>query len=93
MARALSSTSVPIVDLRNALPDLNLPTVAISNRTVVRLAVDHFLEQGFRRFAFCGTPRGENRNQDDRCALFEGQVKDKGFHCHTYERQRPYCIG
>jgi len=85
MARALSSTSVPIVDLRNALPDLNLPTVAISNRTVVRLAVDHFLEQGFRRFAFCGTPRGENRNQDDRCALFEGQVKDKGFHCHTYE--------
>ncbi|HEY0966977.1 MAG TPA: DNA-binding transcriptional regulator [Opitutaceae bacterium] len=85
MARALSSTSVPVVDLRNALPDLNLPTVAISNQTVVRLAVEHFLEQGFRRFAFCGTPRGENRNQDDRCALFESLVKAKGFHCHTYE--------
>lgn len=51
MARMLSSTSVPVVDLRNALPDLNLPTVAISNQSVVRLAVDHFLEQGFRRFA------------------------------------------
>lgn len=85
MARALSNTSVPIVDLRNALPDLNLPTVANSNQTVVRLAFDHFLEQGFRRFAFCGTLPGENRNQDDRCALFEELVKDKGFQCHTYE--------
>jgi LacI family transcriptional regulator len=85
MAQALSNTSVPVVDLRNALPDLNLPTVAISNQAVVQIAVDHFLEQGFRRFAFCGTPLGENRNQDDRCALFEGLVKAKGFACHTYK--------
>ena len=85
MAQALSNTSVPVVDLRNALPDLKIPTVAISNQAVVQIAVDHFLEQGFRRFAFCGTPRGENRNQDDRCALFEGLVKAKGFACHTYE--------
>ena len=85
MAQALSNTSVPVVDLRNALPDLKIPTVAISNQAVVKIAVDHFLEQGFRRFAFCGTPRGENRNQDDRCAIFEGLVKAKGFACHTYE--------
>jgi LacI family transcriptional regulator len=84
MARLLSNTSVPVVDLRNALSGINFPTVAISNQEVVRLAVDHFLDQGFRRFAFCGTPPGENRNQDDRCALFQGLVKAKGFCCHTY---------
>ncbi len=32
MADAVSRTSVPVVDLRNALPNLKLPTVAISNR-------------------------------------------------------------
>lgn len=63
MARALAKTSVPVVDLRNALPGLKAPTVAISNGAVVRLALDHFTDRGFRHFAFCGTPRGENRNQ------------------------------
>lgn len=85
MARALSNTSVPVVDLRNALPENAFPTVAISNRKVVRLAVDHFIDQGFRRFAFCGTPPGENRNQDDRCALFQALVRQRGFDCHTYQ--------
>src|SRR5882757_1403532 len=66
MARALLATSVPVVDLRNALPDLKIPTVAISNGSIVKLAVDHFVERGFRHFAFFGTPRGENRNQDER---------------------------
>lgn len=84
MARVLTETSVPVVDLRNALPNLDIPRVAISNEAVVRIAVDHFLEQGFRHFAFCGTPRGENRNQDDRCAMFEALVRAKGFVCHTY---------
>lgn len=85
MARALSNTSVPVVDLRNALPGNAFPTVAIANRKVVRLAVDHFIDQGFRRFAFCGTLPGENRNQDDRCALFQALVKQRGFDCHTYQ--------
>jgi LacI family transcriptional regulator len=84
MARALAQTSVPVVDLRNALPGLKLPTVAISNEAVVRLALEHFLEQGFRHFAFCGTPRGENRNQDDRCDLFVQLAKQQGYPCHTY---------
>lgn len=84
MADAVASVSAPVVDLRNSLPNLNLPTVAISNRAVVSLAVDHFLEQSFRHFGFCGTPRGENRNQDDRCEMFERLVQAKGHTCHTY---------
>lgn len=89
MADALAATSVPVVDLRNALPDLNRPTVAISNESVVRIAVDHFIEQGFRHFAFCGTPKGENRNQDDRCDMFEARVRAHGFVCHTYVHPVP----
>jgi LacI family transcriptional regulator len=89
MARALAQTSVPVVDLRNALPGLKLPTVAISNPAVVQLAFDHFVAQGFRSFAFCGTPRGENRNQDDRCDLFVQLLKNEGHACHVYKHPRP----
>jgi LacI family transcriptional regulator len=88
MARALAQTSVPVVDLRNALPGLGFPTVAISNQAVVQLAMDHFVEQGFRHFAFCGTQRGENRNQDDRSDLFVRLVKARGHVCNTYSHPR-----
>lgn len=88
MADAVSRASVPVVDLRNAVANLKLPTVAISNRAVVKIAVDHFMERGFRHFAFCGTPRGENRNQDERCDLFERSVKAKGYSSHTYIHPR-----
>ncbi len=84
MADAVSRTSVPVVDLRNALPNLRIPTVAISNRAVVRVAVEHFLAQGFRHFGFCGTRRGENRNQDERSDLFEQLLEASGHTCHTY---------
>lgn len=85
MAGALIQTRVPIVDLRNALPGLPFPTVAISNEAVVRLAFEHFKERGFRHFAVCSTPRGENRNQDARCELFSALVRASGAACAIYE--------
>lgn len=87
MARTLSQIAVPVVDLRNAL-NLKLPTVAIQNESVVRLAVDHFIEQGFRHFAFCGTRRGENRNQDERADKYAQLLKRRGYPCHLYPHPR-----
>lgn len=84
MAHALAHTSVPVVDLRNALPGLCIPTVGILNSAVVRLAVDHFLDRGFQHFAFCGTPRGENRNQDERSDIYTQLLQSRGFVCNTY---------
>lgn len=85
MAEALVQTRVPVVDLRNALPGLPFPTVAISNDAVVRLAFDHFKERGFRYFAVCSTRPGENRNQDARCDLFAALVRASGAACTIYE--------
>jgi len=84
MATALSRTRVPVVDLRNALPDLPFPTVAISNHSVVQLALDHFLTRGFHHFAFCSTRPGENRNQDARGQIFASMLHAAGKPCHTY---------
>lgn len=89
MARAVLRTSVPVVDLRNALPRLNVPIVAYSNRSVVRLAFEHFVAQGFRHFAFCGTRRLENRNQDERSDLFARLVRSAGFSCSVYRHPGP----
>lgn len=84
LAKALVHTRLPVVDLRNALPNLPFPTVAISNKAVVKLAFDHFLERGFRHFAFCSTRPGENRNQDARGELFKAMVLAHGQVCHVY---------
>lgn len=85
MARALAHTSVPVVDLRNALPGLRIPTVGILNSAVVRLAIDHFMERGFQHFAFYGTPRGENRNQDERSDLYAQLLRSQSRDCDVYQ--------
>jgi len=85
MAKALSTTSAYVVDLRNALPSLKFPSVAISNQSVVDLAAEHFIERGYKNFAFCGTPLGENRNQDEKGDLFAKLISERKYICHTYK--------
>ena len=84
MAKAVLQTEIPTVDLRGAVGDLGLPMIGMDNYEVVRLAAEHFLERGFRHFAFCGTPRGENRNQDMRADEYERLLAERGLDCATY---------
>lgn len=73
-----------------ALPELGLPFIGVDNRPVSRLAYDHLKDLGLRNFAFCGTPRGENPNQDLRCDYFVNLVEEGGHQCSTWlgEQQR-----
>lgn len=87
-ARALMRLKVPLIDLRASLPGLNLPIVGIDNREVVRLAVEHFLQRGFRYFAFCGTPYGQHVYQDERSDRFRGELKARGFDCDVYQHPK-----
>jgi LacI family transcriptional regulator len=70
MANAVAARGVPAVDLRFALPDLDLPYVGIDNHAVVELAVNHLLERGFRNLAFCGLPPHQNAGMDYRGQRF-----------------------
>lgn len=83
MADAVLSAGVPAIDLRSSLR-VGLPIVGIDNVPVVRLAVEHFLERGFRHFGFCGTPYGEHRYQDERSDRFAKAIRARGFDCHVY---------
>src|SRR4051794_7440480 len=53
IASAICDLGLPAVDLRGLLPDLEIPLISTNDEAVARLAFNHFLERGFRNFAFC----------------------------------------
>jgi len=87
-AKAVLGTKLPTVELRGALADLGLPFVGVNNRLVAKLAAEHLLERGLRRFGFCGTPRRENRFQDQRCDYFKQFIEEAGYPCRIFPAKR-----
>lgn len=57
IATAVAATGLPVVDVSAArlLPDA--PMVETDDHAIARIAAEHLLERGFRRFAFVGDPR------------------------------------
>ena len=55
IARDVCCRGLPTVDLRGLLTDLRVPRIITDDKGVARWAVEHFLERGFRHFAFCGS--------------------------------------
>jgi LacI family transcriptional regulator len=49
-----------------------------------RMAAEHLLERGFRRFAFCGHPTGPNWSRM-RGEGFSERLQEAGFDCDLYE--------
>lgn len=90
MADTILASGIPTVDVRGALPDLGLPFIGVDNEPVSRMAYNHLRDLGLRNFAFCGTPRGENPNQDLRCDYFVASVEADGHTCSRWlgEQQR-----
>src|SRR5215467_10125933 len=50
IAHAIGELAVPAVDLRGLISDIGVPLIATDDVAVSRLAVEHFLERGFRHF-------------------------------------------
>src|ERR1700746_1680482 len=48
IANAVRELAVPTVDLRGLLTDLGVPLITTDDRATADLAIDHFLERGFR---------------------------------------------
>lgn len=84
MADAILDTGIAAVDLRGALSEIDLPFIGVDNKPVAKVAFQHLLDCGLRHFAFCGTPRGENPNQDRRCDYFVSLVEEAGYSCNVF---------
>ena len=53
-------------------PATNIPCFVTDNKAIARLAVEHLLNHGFRRLAYCGFPRTRhNRWSEERAVAFK----------------------
>ncbi len=67
-AKLLEGCGPPVVDVLGLVPACGFPLVHVDDAAIARLAVDHFRERGFRRFAFYGI-RGETWSEQRRDAF------------------------
>jgi LacI family transcriptional regulator len=90
VVEALASLRVPIVAIGGSYADESqypsrVPYVATDNIKLVRLAYDHLIEQGLRRFAFYGLPPLScNRWAQERESAFRRMLAEDGLDCMVY---------
>ncbi|HEX4350205.1 MAG TPA: XylR family transcriptional regulator, partial [Verrucomicrobiae bacterium] len=82
LADIIHSLGVPAVDVRGSVKDCGLPLIATENKTVVELVAEHFMQRGFRHYAFCGFV-GANYS-DQRSRLFQERLSQSGLACAVY---------
>jgi LacI family transcriptional regulator len=82
-ARALRETRLPVVNFSGMLRNPGLPRVMVDQEAIGRLAAEHLLDCGFRRFAYYGVKHAWSSRQ--RKAAFLEQVLDRGGECSVLE--------
>lgn len=83
IAASLSGLSIPIVDVSAARHAPAYPYVETNDRMIAEIAVEHFLQRGFRNFAYCGDPGfawSELRRKH-----FTDCVQETGASVHPFE--------
>lgn len=78
LARSLRRLKRPVVNLFDELPQgrCPYPSVVVEEGTVGRLGADHFLERGYKRFAFFGIDAKWSHRRE---AAFAARLQEKGF--------------
>jgi LacI family transcriptional regulator len=82
MAEALLATGAPVVELRRQVIGLDLPSVHCDDESISHIAIQHFVERGFRHFAVCGRPG--LRWSDLRQGAYRAGLAELGYCCHEY---------
>ena len=79
MARALRLLRVPVVNVSSIdLAGPQFPRVANDVNAITHMALEHFLERGFRNFGFFSTQKVHLRDE------FVAAVEASGFKCASY---------
>ncbi|TWU51767.1 XylR family transcriptional regulator [Rubripirellula reticaptiva] len=82
LVAAVQATQVPLVELTDRQDGITLPCIRSDDAAIGRMAADHLLERGFRRFGFCGF-RGEAWSHR-REKAFAQAVHEAGCSCDIY---------
>ena len=91
IAKKITESGLPAITVEDELADHlaahtkgadGIPTISADSYAVGSMAAEHFLERGFRHFAFCGVP---NKNWSRlRKEGFRQRVKQAKCECHIY---------
>ena len=81
LADFVVSSGIPAVEISFLRSDLPLPKVGGDDRKIGQLAADHFMERGYRHYAWA--PFAENSSNLERYASFSRQVEKHGGYCHS----------
>lgn len=89
IASAVKRWGVPVVGVGGGYgyyeenPDI--PYVRTDNRAIARLAAEHLIDLGFRRFAFCSEPPTRSNGwAQERADAFGECIAEAGFPCEVY---------
>ena len=86
IARVIERLSIPKIDLTPSRLLAASPWVKSDDAAVAHLAAQHFLERGFREFAYCGDARFSwSHRRGDR---FGQLVRSANYVCHHYQPPR-----
>lgn len=86
IARSVAASGLPAVDVSAARRLPAIPWVETDDAAISRLAAEHFLDRGFKHFAYCGDSRFNWSNW--RAMHFEQCIKPHGA-CHVYKSTLP----
>jgi LacI family transcriptional regulator len=75
------SSQLPTVELSLVRADIDLPRVAADNEMIGRLAAEHFLERGFKHFAWA--PFLDDVVNAERYLGFNRAVRKHDYECHA----------
>jgi len=82
----IAKMNVPTVDVLGWHPRNGIPAFGNNRGKVVRMAVDHLSERGFRHFAYCGFPGLEYSRQ--RGELFAAYLEELGGRPYLFKIPR-----
>lgn len=78
----LATKAIPVVDLNEQLGGLGVPLISNDHAAVGRLAAEHLLKRGFRKFGYVG--HAGHFWSDRRGQEFSRVVRDAGCTCEEY---------
>jgi len=80
---AIAKTRVPLVEVTDRHGNVKLPQVRSNDVAIGRMAAEHLIERGFKRFAFCGF-KGEAWSKRREDAFVDAVEHNGGVLCSRY---------
>jgi len=81
LAQAVRRKGIPVVELRRAWRQRDVPSIGPDDAAVARLGAEHLRHCGFAQFGFVALPRGAHPAMDVRTDAFVAALRAEGRAC------------